>query len=100
MLIIVGSSGFAGFAFLSIAYKFETPAIVNVIGYSQIVFSFLSDLFIFHHEFHFMELIGCILICSGGFALTLSKAFFPISTQITCEKSINSVDNLNQRLNK
>ena len=74
LMFVVGSSGCFALICLSIALQYETPAIVSIIGYSQIIFSFLSDLFIFHHEFLFMKLIGCILIFMGGFAVTLSKA--------------------------
>ena len=74
-LLIPGVVIGIGTIIYSKAMTYENPAIIAVVGYSQLIFSILSDILVFGFENNFLEMIGSILIISGGIGISLSKIY-------------------------
>lgn len=73
-LIIIGISGLTSQISRSRALFLEKAFILSVVDYSQIIFGYLSDIFIFKNDLDFFCTVGCALIvCSTIVLIYLDK---------------------------
>lgn len=73
LIIVVALMSFSMQYFLAKAIQNESASRVSMVNYIQLVFMLLSDIFIFHKDLHFIDIIGVSLIFFFNFANGLYK---------------------------
>ena len=72
-MLLLGVLNFFSISFRTVALQNEKPALITMICYSGLVYSFFGDVFIFNETFTWVELAGVILIICLNIAVSVQK---------------------------
>ena len=72
-IILISLINAIGLSCHSLVFQFENSAFINLVGYIQIIFAFITDLIIFEYEFGFLELIGASIIAAINILAIIKK---------------------------
>ena len=66
---------FGGITLLYFACKYEKPSICSVIGYTQVLFTYIAEILFFDLRLGLYDVIGGALIFSSAIGITIYKLF-------------------------
>jgi len=74
IIVISGVLDFVCVGSMIIAYQSDTTAFVSLLGYSQVVYAFLIDIFVFKQTITGFQLFCALVICATTIAVALFKS--------------------------
>ena len=73
LFFLIGGTSALGALFKSLAFHYEKVTTLSLLKYSNLIYSLLADVILFHSQIYFGEVIGATLIITSNVLLAVLK---------------------------